>query len=205
MNNFLKAYWPYLLSFVFWALLIDLSFDSCENSSLKKENEQLRYDLAHAQIHVPPERFYIHDTVEVIRHETVVVEKIKPALTSEEQKALKDIGAKLNYIESLQTTAIENHATVQLNIDTVATPRDGFLTRDSSVLHYCDHWARFSYIPSTRQLDYSVRDSLRTVVSRRFKHHFLWWRWGLKGYEIQILNFNPNATITYDHYIHAKP
>ena len=204
MRKFLKTYWPFLLCLLLWALGIYLCYHF-SSSAHRKELEQLRYDLAHAQRFTPLERTTIHDTVEVIRHETVVVEKIKPALTPEEKNLIKDIGTKLNHIESLQTTAIENHATVQLNIDTVATPRDGFLTRDSSVLHYSDHWARFAYNPSTRQLDYFVRDSLRTVVSRRFKHHFLWWRWGLKGYEVQILNFNPNATITYDHYIHAKP
>ena len=97
-NSPIVKLWPYLLAFAFWALVIDLSFDSCENSSLKKENEQLRYDLAHAQIHVPPERFYIHDTVEVVKQQVQVVERLKPVLTDEDRALLKDLKLKLNNV-----------------------------------------------------------------------------------------------------------
>ena len=195
MRKLITIAWPYLLAFAFWALLIDLSIDSCENSSLKKENEQLRYDLAHAQIHVPPERFYIHDTVEVIHHETTVVEKLKPALSPEERQLLKDVGAKLQTVESLYTLALNNSATVTLSPDTTQQPTP-------NTLSYSDHWAHFSYDTSNSQLSYSVRDSLTTVVSRLYRHRFLWFRWGLKGYDVHIANHNPNATIVYDHFLH---
>lgn len=29
------------------------------------------------------------------------------------------------------------------------------------------------------------------------KHKFLWWRWGTKGYQVQIVNFNPHPRINY--------
>lgn len=204
-NSPIVKLWPYLLAFAFWALLIDLSIDSCENSSLKKENEQLRYDLAHAQIHVPPERFYIHDTVEVVKQQVQVVERLKPVLTDEDRALLKDLKLKLNNVESMQHTGIENHGSVTLHHpDTLPEPRDGYLSRDSSVLSYKDRWCDFTYDPTSRNLNYAVRDSLRTIVSRRYKHRFLWWRWGVKGYDIHIVNFNPHATVTYNGYVRHK-
>ena len=33
------------------------------------------------------------------------------------------------------------------------------------------------------------------------KHKFLWWRWGTKGYQVQIVNFNPHPRINYSRYV----
>lgn len=33
------------------------------------------------------------------------------------------------------------------------------------------------------------------------KHKFLWWRWGTKGYQVQIVSFNPHSRINYSRYM----
>ena len=33
------------------------------------------------------------------------------------------------------------------------------------------------------------------------KHKFLWWRWGTKGYQVQIVNFNRHPRINYSRYV----
>ena len=33
------------------------------------------------------------------------------------------------------------------------------------------------------------------------KHKFLWWRGGTKGYQVQIVNFNPHPRINYSRYV----
>jgi len=43
-----------------------------------------------------------------------------------------------------------------------------------------------------------TRDSLDIFVSRIYRHKLLWWKWGTKGYEVNIVNHNPNSTITYN-------
>ena len=40
---------------------------------------------------------------------------------------------------------------------------------------------------------YNIRDSLSTAVYREYRHHFLWWKWGTRGYRLKIVNFNPHA------------
>ena len=42
------------------------------------------------------------------------------------------------------------------------------------------------------------------LVYREYKHHFLWWKWGTKGYRLKIVNFNPHARVTYNRYILSK-
>ena len=34
-----------------------------------------------------------------------------------------------------------------------------------------------------------------------YRHHFLWWRWGVKGYKVKVVNFNPHSTIRYNTYV----
>lgn len=53
-------------------------------------------------------------------------------------------------------------------------------------------------------LTYSVRDSTQIIVAHVYKHSFLWWRWGVKGYKVEVVNFNPHATVLYNSYVKAK-
>ena len=53
-------------------------------------------------------------------------------------------------------------------------------------------------------LVYTVSDSVLTLVYREYKHKFLWWRWGTKGYKVKVVNFNPHATIRYNQYIKVE-
>lgn len=47
-------------------------------------------------------------------------------------------------------------------------------------------------------------DSLTTIVSKIPKHRFLWWTWGLKAIELNIMSKNPNTKFTYLKYIEMK-
>ena len=72
-----------------------------------------------------------------------------------------------------------------------------------SLFYYSDQWADLSLSLKDTTFYYNIRDSLATVVYREYKHHFLWWKWGTKGYRLKILNFNPHSRVTYNKYIKA--
>lgn len=119
----------------------------------------------------------------------VTVEKIKNVLTQEDRQLLKDIDVKVKELESLQKTGMVTKDTVYLT-----EQRD-------SILRYQDAWADFEYWEKERRLNYAVRDSLAIAVKREYKHRFLWWRWGCKGYEVKAVNFNPHSTIKYNTFV----
>lgn len=167
---------------------------SCDRG-LKKENEQLREELARQQQYAPLKRDTIRDTVEVVTQKVIEVEKIKEVLTDEDRALLKDIGMKVDELESLQKTGTEARDTVVLAAMPQQTGRD-------SVLAYHDAWADFEYY--NRTLKYAVRDSLAIAVRREYKHRFLWWKWGTKGYEVKVTNFNPNSSIRYNTFVRRK-
>ena len=170
---------------ILFAMLCALFFGGCD-SRLKKENERLREELAKAQQYQPLKRDTIRDSVEVVTQKVVTVEKIKNVLTQEDRQLLKDIDVKVKELESLQKMGMATRDTVYLT-----EQRD-------SVLRYHDAWADFEYWEKQRRLNYAVRDSLAIAVKREYKHRFLWWRWGTKGYEVKAVNFNPHSTIRYN-------
>ena len=165
---------------------------SCDRA-LRKENERLREELAKTQQYVPLKRDTIRDTVEVVTQKVVEVEKIKNVLTAEDKALLSDLKVKVKELESLQKTSMETRDTVFL----AATH-----TGKDSTLFFKDAWTEI--VLEGRRMTYSVKDSLAIAVKREYKHRFLWWKWGTKGYEVKAVNFNPHATIRYNTFVKRK-
>lgn len=182
-----------IIKLVIICLPIGWAFRSC-NLDLMRENEQLRKDLAKQQQYVPLQRDTIRDSVETVTQKIVEVEKIKEVLTDEDRVLLKDAGIAVKELISLQKTSMETKDSVNLSA------KDS--TKDDSPLYYKDAWAEFEF--HNKKLRYSVRDSLAIAVKKEFKHRFLWWKWGTKGYEVKAVNFNPHATIRYNTFVKRK-
>ena len=163
------------------------------NGRLKKENELLRRELALAQKYVPLQRDTIRDTVEVVTQKVVEVEKVKSALTKEERELLKDLGLKVRELESLQKTGIVTKDTVWLV---------GKDSTDGSPLVYHDAWTDIEY--RDKRMVYAMRDSLAIALRKEYKHRFLFIRWGTKGYEVKVANFNPHSSVRYNTFVMKK-
>ena len=160
-------------------------------AQLEDENSRLSVELAHAQI--PMQRDTIRDSIEVVTQTVVEVvpKKMKEALAADRQ-LIKELQLKVAQLEAMQTTTLETSDTVP------AQHRP-----DDSLFYYSDQWADLSLSLKDTTFYYNIRDSLATVVYREYKHHFLWWKWGTKGYRLKILNFNPHSRVTYNKYIKA--
>lgn len=179
---------------MFWLLALMLlgMLTSC-NRELKREIELLREELAKQQQYVPLKRDTIRDSVEIVTQKIVEVEKIKEVLTDEDRKLLKDAGIAAKELMSLQKTGMETKDTVWLE------RKDS--TKDAP-LYYKDAWAEFEF--HNKKLKYSVRDSLAIAVRKEYKHRLLWFRWGVKGYDVNVMNFNPHSTVRYNTFVKRK-
>lgn len=206
MKNLWRKFWPFFIVLLFWVVLVALVC-SCDRS-LKKENEKLREELARAQQYVPLQRDTIRDSVEVITQKIVEVEKVKEVLSKEDKALLKDIGAKLNAIESYQKIGMRTEAAVTLSRDTVATYHQAGAANErlppDSLLTFHDAWLDLKYNMLNQNLLILLRDSLAISVEREYKKKFLWWRWGVKGYEVKAVSFNPYTTIQYNTFVKRK-
>lgn len=200
MKNIWRKYWPYLVVLAVWVLAAVL-ICSCDRR-LKKENEKLRQELAHAQQYVPLQRDTIRDTVQMIVQPIVELEKVKEGLSKEDQQLLKDMNAKIQAIESFQKMSTLTEAEVTLTSSNEAEDK-GSSQRDS-VLVFNDAWLDLKYNTLNQNLLIRLQDSLAIAVEKEYKRRFLWWKWGTKGYRVKAVSFCPYTTIRYNTYIKKK-
>lgn len=161
-----------------------------EKKALKRQIAELEVRLAKSTEKV--DTFVIRDSIKVAVTKVVEVDKTDYKAQIADKQLIKDLKLRIKEIESENQTLINTRDTVILN------------PLNDSVLTYSDKWCRFSFELATRVLDWEVRDSLTTFVSSEYRHHFLWWRWGKKGYKVTLVNHNPRSRIVYDKYIKMK-
>ena len=179
------------IAFLLFLLFMAAFFYVIEKAGRKEnEIEKLKVELTHAQIYQPLQYTVIHDTVPVASAPVSTVSKSSYKQSLADRDELKELKIKARQIKSQETEATVIHDTVRLIRNPIM---DSF--------SYKDRWATFYLSLKDSTLDYTVRDSLKTYVVRQYKHHFLFWHWGTKGYDVKILNYNPHARIKYDSYI----
>lgn len=168
------------------------------NYALRKQYEKdisgLKEQLAHAQQYVPMEKDTVYlpgDTVEVSTSPVIMAElKTLRKQHLIDERMIKDLGLKLKQLDAVQTTVTETKDTARAEY-----------CHNIKVFSYDDRWSHLEFSLSDSTFYYNIRDSLATVVYHEYKHRFLWWRWGVKGYKVKILNFNPHSTIRYNRYV----
>jgi len=173
-------------------------YSQYRDNSYQAEIRQLKQQLAKAQTFVPVER----DTVILHTRETVTV-ATSPVITAElrdlrkqhiiDEQLISDLHLKLKQLEAVGTT-------VTVTSDSARAAYN----HSFKVFSYDDRWSHLEFSPADSTFYYNIRDSLATVVYHEYKHKFLWWRWGIKGYKVKVVNFNPHATIIYNQYVRAE-
>ena len=180
-----------ILSFLMVLLTIFASFLIFE-SRQKKANEALKMQLHQLQLkYSPMQRDTIRDSVKLVTQQVMVMDRGEYKLLAADRKLLEELNLKLRQVVSDQRVSM-------VTSDTVKTKRL------NSVYSYSDAWLSLRLDTADSILTYRARDSLQCIVAREYKHTFLWWRWGTKGYNVKVLNFNPHSTILYNSYIQVS-
>ena len=180
-----------ILSFLMVLLTIFASFLIFE-SRQKKANEALKMQLHQLQLkYSPMQRDTIRDSVKLVTQQVMVMDRGEYKLLAANRKLLEELNLKLRQVVSDQRVSM-------VTSDTVKTKRL------NSVYSYSDAWLSLRLDTADSILTYRARDSLQCIVARQFKHKFLWWKWGTKGYNVKVLNFNPHSTILYNSYIQVS-
>lgn len=212
MKNIWMKFWPFIVTLVGWALvaLVFLGCRRCNSErQLKKENEELREELLRLQEWAPLEIEKFRDSLTAVAMSVRPVEDVKAVLSQEDRQLLKELRQKVKAIESYQKIGLRTEAGVTLSRDTIATQGtdsavNGRLPPVDSVLTYKDRWLDLKYNTGNRFLVIELQDSLAISVTREYRRKFLWWRWGLKGYEVKAVSFNPYTTVRYNSFVKKK-
>lgn len=191
MNRFWRikpALWalvPVLLAAVVMMLL------QCRENRKEKEIAMLKEQLAAAQTSDPLQRDTIRDTIEVVTAPVITAEmKALQQQHAIDQGMIRDLGLRIKQLEALQTTVTVTEDSTKAQFD-----------HNYKVFSSTDRWSSLRFRLQDSTFYYNIRDSLVIVVYHEYKHRFLWWRWGIKGYKVKAVNYNPHSTIIYNRYI----
>lgn len=162
-----------------------------KNGELQEEIERQKGNVASISYDILYDK--LGDTLPVAQN-TALQAKYKELqqLHLADTKLIKELKVKLKDAKAIHTLSSSTTDTVR--IEPVPNTVD-------SVFSYQDKWLSLHIDIPARLCHYASRDSLTTIVSRTYKHKFLWWRWGTKGYQVQIVNFNPHSRINYSRYV----
>lgn len=154
----------------------------------QKRSEQLnKLQLQYA----PAERDTIRDSVKTVTQKVIMMPPEEYKEFAADRQLLKDLNIKVSQIMADQRTSVVTEGTVKT-------------LRENSIYKYSDKWLSVKLDTADSMLIYRARDSLQCLVTRNYKHRFMWWKWGTAGYNIKMINFNPNSTILYNNYIQVN-
>ncbi len=163
----------------------------------EQQIRQLKSELAHASIFVPLERDTVKLPGDTVYREVVTSKAVRAELADLRRQHLidedliKTLGLRLKQLEAVQTTVTETRDSVKADV----------VSHNNKVFSYSDAWSHLQFCLQDSTFYYNIRDSLAAFVHREYKHRFLWFRWGTKGYKVKLVNFNPHSHITYNTYI----
>ena len=189
---------------IFMVLVLGfLCWDNRENH-FREQIRDLQVQLVESR--QKADTFYIRDSVPVWKERIVEVDRTDYKKLLADKELIKELELRVAQVESENRLLLGTRDTVALVADSTGKPSsaDGGGEQDGGVLRYHDAWADFSYYEEKKKLEYEVRDSLTTFIAREYKHRFLWWRWGTKGYNVYHVNHNPRSRIYYNKYIRVK-
>ena len=184
-NNWVTKGLAFAFCIALTAFLITLQHDG----KLRDDVRSLKVQLAHS--YMPMKVDTIRDSVPV--YETVVKEIDRTDYKKQvaDRQLIKDLKIKLADVTEENRLLTRQLRQIQLQ------PRE----EGDSLLEFHDQWADLIYDTTTNNLDFTVRDSLVTFVTRVPRHKFLWFRWGTKGYQVRIASFNPYTQLKYEGFI----
>lgn len=189
MNNRLNIDIRNILVFL---LVISIGSDFYHAYKEKQADQKRSEQLNKLQLQfAPAERDSIRDSVKVVTQKVIMMPPDEYKEFAADRQLLKDLNIKVNQIVADQRTSVVTEGSVKT-------------LRENSLYKYSDKWLSVQLNTADSILTYRARDSLQCLVSRNYKHRFLWWKWGTDGYNIKMINFNPNSTILYNNYIQVN-
>ena len=169
-------------------------------SELESQVRDLQAQLSHATIPLKPDT--IRDSIPVVTQQVVTIDKTDYKQQAADRELIKDLETKVSQIEAENTMLRKTLGQVTLKPMRPDTMTSGAVTPErDSIFAYHDRWVDFLLDTRSGALDYAVRDSFKTFIDRVPRHRFLWLRWGVKGYNIKIVNFNPHSHVEYNQYL----
>lgn len=121
----------------------------------------------------------------------LTIEELKK-YRADDAKLIKELKFRPKDVKYITKTEIKTKDSLIYKIDTVGC------------FHYRDKWLRVDACIGDSSMVIESRDSIAQIIHTEYKHRFLWWRWGVKGFRQEVVNYNPRSSIGYSEMIRVS-
>lgn len=115
----------------------------------------------------------------------------------EDLKVIESLKIKLKQVISVTNVGTSTE-------QTITTPT--IHTDTAACFNYEDKYLKLSGCTKkdSTTVSYRTHDDLTIIPTFIPKHKFLWWTWGVRGVELNVISKNPNTSFNYNQYYEIK-
>lgn len=205
--NFVIKNYKWILAFLGIILVCAVIGLIKENNRLKEEKERLERNEVALTTEVTHYKTESGKNAAKVLQLEMTVDEFKQ--TSKEQvKIIEDLNLKIKRLESISTSVTNTNVggKTQLKDTVYVTLKDSIYVQEKAkTFVWSDAWNRIEGKIVGKDVDcsYSGIDTL-TIVANRVPKKFLFFRFGTKYIEINIVNSNPSTNIIYNRTVKFK-
>ena len=113
-------------------------------------------------------------------------------MRAEDHKLIKELKLKPKDVEYLTKVTTITERSVEYIVDTVGC------------FYHQDQWLKIEACIQDSSMHISSKDSVAQIIHPIYRKKFLWWKWGVKGFKQEVINFNPHTNVAYSEIITIK-
>lgn len=196
--NFLKKNWEYV-AIVLLAVALAVSIRVNSSNVERYEREKANSDSLTEKI--DSMRTRNGEFVLTINELQYTVQDFKRR-ASEDAELIKELKLRVNEVKEVIKTVTETKIVYRDTL--VMVSPDVFKFTHNTKWWSVDETIDFGIKPPQVDFNMTTRDSVSHILYRVPKCRFLGIHWGTKGYEIKVINHNPNSVISYSRWINVS-
>lgn len=196
--NFLKKNWEYA-AIVLLAVALAVSIRVNSSNVERYEREKANSDSLTEKI--DSMRTRNGEFVLTINELQYTVQDFKRR-AAEDAELIKELKLRVNEVKEVIKTVTETKIVYRDTL--VMVSPDVFKFTHNTKWWSVDETIDFGIKPPQVDFNMTTRDSVSHILYRVPKCRFLGIHWGTKGYEIKVINHNPNSVISYSRWINVS-
>lgn len=196
--NFLKKNWEYV---VIALLAVALAVAIRANSSNVERYEREKANSDSLTEKIDSMRTQNGEFVLTINELQYTVQDFKRR-AAEDAELIKELKLRVDEVKEVIKTVTETKIVYRDTL--VMVSPDVFKFTHNTKWWSVDETIDFGIKPPQVDFNMTTRDSVSHILYRVPKCRFLGIHWGTKGYEIKVINHNPNSVISYSRWINVS-
>lgn len=181
---------------VFVVIIVLIVLAIFQGMSISRLSEEVERQKSNVQTLVDKELAYkICDSINVAAIQALQFDKEQfEAMILDKDKQIREL-------KERRKRDIEYYSKLSVR-DTFILYRDRFievpLGQDTCIGYY-DNYIQLTQCPDCTYIE--IQDTIKQVISKQYKHKFLWFKWGLKGFTQDVWSTNPHSKVHFEEFI----